>query len=269
MPIDMNVGDVARTALQALQAREPNNQLGVANRVQLRWIAGDRGKPSLNAVIALDENSNAAAHLAANIADRNMEALGTNMTTALSTFNAEGGIKLTTAGADLDQAFVTPHKDTNQTPWTAWTWGTDREVEWEGVFATGSSIAQIQYAAGLKLTETAVITTDADGVFLSSTDGGNWKVCYSIANVDYTIDSGKAPVASTLYHVRIKIRPDRKAEVYLNGGLIGVTAALTSTDLIPMIGCGANGVAAAKHVYVYGMAISREIGASGSGVGTP
>lgn len=256
-----SINDSGRTAQQATAGREAQNVLSAVGRIELKWAAGERGKPSLNAVIALDENSNAAAHLAANIADRNMEALGTNMTTALSTFHAEGGIKLTTAGADLDQAFVTPHKDANQTPWTAYTWGTDREVVWEGIMSTGSSIAQVQYAGGLKLTETAVITTDADGVFFSSTDGGNWKLCYSIGNVDYTIDSGVAPAANTLYVFRIEIDVNRKAKGYLNGGLVGETAALTdATDLIPMLGCGANGVAAAKHCYVYGMSISRAIG---------
>jgi len=68
----------------------------------------------------------------ARAANRNFEALGTNMTTALATFpTTSAGILLTTAGADQDQAIVAPHLDTNQSAWTGVKWGTENSVEWE------------------------------------------------------------------------------------------------------------------------------------------
>ena len=68
--------------------------------------------PALNAVLALDENSNAAAHLAYNVANKDFEVLGTNMTTALVTRSAtNAAVLLTTAGADNDQAILLPHQE--------------------------------------------------------------------------------------------------------------------------------------------------------------
>ena len=62
-------------------------------------------KPGLNANI--DQASTVEVQRALN---RNWEALGTNMTTALCTFNTtSAGIVATTAGADQDQAIITPH----------------------------------------------------------------------------------------------------------------------------------------------------------------
>ena len=68
-------------------------------------------RPGLNANI--DQVSTVEVQRALN---RNWEALGTNMTTALCTFNTtSAGIVATTAGADQDQAIITPHLDTAAT----------------------------------------------------------------------------------------------------------------------------------------------------------
>ena len=70
-------------------------------------------RPGLNANI--DQVSTVEVQRALN---RNWEALGTNMTTALCTFaGTSGGVKATTAGADQDQAILTPHLDTAATAW--------------------------------------------------------------------------------------------------------------------------------------------------------
>ena len=61
-------------------------------------------RPGLNANI--DQVSTVEVQRALN---RNWEALGTNMTTALCTFaSTSGGVLATTAGADADQAILTP-----------------------------------------------------------------------------------------------------------------------------------------------------------------
>lgn len=64
-----------------------------------------------------------AAFLATNLANKDFEILGTNMTSALVTFagkfDAGAGIKITTAGADADGAIIVPHLNTKQTSWAA------------------------------------------------------------------------------------------------------------------------------------------------------
>ena len=77
-------------------------------------------RPGLNAINIIDPDADSASALAiTQAANKNFETLGTNMTTALTTFSAtHGGILMTTAGADQDQAILLPHLDTNQTSWS-------------------------------------------------------------------------------------------------------------------------------------------------------
>lgn len=234
------------------------------DRIYLEWQAGSDGKPSLNAdFVSSTEAENV-------LADRHFEALGTNMTSALSTYGVEGGITMTTAGADGDGAFLVPHLDTNLTPWTVWTWGTDREVEYACRFQTGASVANVIYWCGLKLTNTNVVATDADQVFFRAEDDagettGNWDANYSIANTDTTTDTGLALTADTDYLVHIKINEDRIATMTITDGTTKsttISTALTDAiDLIPYLCVEADGAAAAKAFTVFGQAISRLEGA--------
>ncbi len=228
----------------------------LSRRYELKWVACQRGKPSLNADIQ------SATEAVREIADPDFEVLGTNMTSALSTFNAEGGNRLTTAGADNDQAILLPHLDANQSPWTQITWGTDQETEWECHLKTGAAITNQILWAGLKLTNTPTAATDNDSVYLryqNGVNGGRWQALYSIANADTAVDTGIPVALSTEYHVRIAIDAARVARVYLNGLLVATTTALTdATDFIPYIGVQASGEAAAKSLIVFGEAISRK-----------
>lgn len=248
-------GDTQRFLLD----NKPTLYPRIPKRLELLWIAGQRGKPGLNADI------NSTTEAVREIADPDFEVLGTNMASALSTFNAEGGITLTTAGADADQAILLPHLDANQTAWTKYTWGTDREVWWECLFDTGASIANAIIWAGLKLTNTQVVATDANQVFVRYEDdenSGKFQVIESIAGTDTTTSTDLAVAASTQYHIAIKINEDRKAEVYINGQLYRKTGVLTDAiDLIPYIGVMADGAAAAKAITVHGQYISRLRGA--------
>lgn len=198
-------------------------------------------RPALNAVIATDENSNAAAWLAANIANKHFELLGANMTTALCTFNAtNAGILLTTAGADNDAAIILPHLDTNQTAWTNIKWGTENQVEWTGSIKTGASVETTGIWAGLKLTNTEVIATDNDqAYFRYNTDDSNttWHVITSNNGTDTDTDTGVAVAANTQYKFQIKIDAFRVARFYINDVLVYTSAALKNdVDLIPYIG---------------------------------
>jgi len=227
-------------------------------RYGLTWVAGQRGKPGLNADILN------AAESTRMITDPDFEILGTNGTSALCTANAEGGITLTTAGADADQMILLPHLDTGQSPWTQTTWGTDQETEWECRIKTGASITNCIIWAGLKLTNTHVVATDADQVFFRFEDDHAtlpllWVCVNSIAGVDVETTSGVTALVSTEYHLQIKIDASRIARFYINGALVATTAALTTAiDLIPYVGVQADGAAAAKAIGVRGAKISRK-----------
>ena len=242
-----------------------------SDRYELHWIAGQHGLPALNAVIATDENSNAAAHLARNLADREFEVLGVNMTTALVTRYVEGGLTFTTAGADGDEAILLPHLDTNQSSWTTTTWGTDRQVEWECYLQSGATITSAITWAGLKLTNTEVLATDADQVFFRYEDdvsSGALIAVYSIGGVDTSVNTGITWAVSTKYRLRITIDSSRIARFYVGiaGGamtLVATSTALTDAiDLIPYIGVAADGAAAAKAITVFHQSISRQLGVS-------
>lgn len=227
-----------------------------STRYELKWQAGIRGKPSINADI---QNASEAVRM---IADPDFEVLGTNGTSALSTFYAEGGITFTTAGADNDQMILVPHLDANESAWTQVTWGTDQETQWECHIKTAASIADMTIWAGLKLTNTSVTATDNDQAFFryaSATNSGKWQAINSIDGTDTATDSGVTVAATTFYRLRVNIDSSRIARFYINGTLVATSAALKdATDLIPYIGVQAN-TGAAKAINIIGQAISRKV----------
>ena len=226
-------------------------------RIELCWIAGRRGKPGLNADI---QNAAEATRM---VADPDFELLGTNATSASSSFNAEGGIKLTTAGASADQVILLPHLDANQSAWTQFTWGTDKQVAWACRLATGAAITAEIIWAGLKLTNTPTVATDNDQVFFryeAGVNSGKFQCINSIGGTDDTDDSGVTVAVSTVYLLVIAIDSDRIARFYINGALVATSAALTNAvDLKPYVGIQAS-AAAAKDITVYGETISRQAG---------
>jgi len=250
-------------------------------------------KPGLNAVSIIDPDADSASALAAYvIANRDFETLGTNMTTALTTFSAtHGGILMTTAGADQDQAILLPHLDTNQTAWSGTKWGTENSVEWECSISLPALDNQKVWA-GLKLTNDQLVATDNNQIFFKyQTDATNseafsdysyWHLVHSIGGTDYISQIPVTVAADTPYHLKISIGSDRKATCFINGVQYNVTstsgstggtavtavqpgvaaaktAALTNDiDLIPYVGIEA-GAAAAEAVNVHYQSISRNV----------
>ena len=250
-------------------------------------------RPGLNAINIIDPNADDAAALAVTqAANRNFETLGTNYTTALTTFAAhQAGILMTTATADQDQGILLPHLDTNQSVWSGTKWGTENQVQWEcSIQAAQTDNEKIW--AGLKLTNDQLIATDDDQIFFkyatdatngeSLTSTTNWHVVHSIGGTDYISRLPISFAADTPYHLKIVIDSDRKATVFVNGiqynltstsGSTGGTAvtavqpgkavvksaALTNdVNLIPYIGIE-NGDAAAAVLNVHYTAISRHV----------
>ena len=244
-------------------------------------------RPGINANI--DQASTVEVQRALN---RNWEALGTNMTTALATFaSTSAGILATTAGADADQAILTPHLDTAATAWAGTKWGTENEVHFETSIMLPALDNQKVWA-GLKLTNDQLVATDANQAFFKfQTDATNseafddyakWHFVYSIADTDYISRLPIAVETDTPYHFKIEVDSDRKATIFVNGIQYNVTttagstggtavtavqpgkavtktAALTDNiDLIPYVGIEA-GAAAAEAVNVHYVACSRNV----------
>lgn len=220
------------------------------------------------------------------------EVLGTNMTTALCTFDTtRGGVTITTAGADQDQAIIAPHLDTDQSAWSSVLWGTENSVEWECSIST-NAIDNQKVWAGLKLTNDQLIATDADQLFFKfQTDATNSEAfddftllhfVHSIGGTDYISALPITVAADTTYHLKISIDANRTATIYVNGVNYNVTSTAGSTggtavtevglkhgpartaaltndvDLIPYIGIEA-GAAAAEALDVHYEGISRLI----------
>ena len=219
-------------------------------------------RPALNAVIALDENSNAAAHAAAQIANKDWEVLGTNMTTALCTYSTGGGIVLTTAGAASDQAIVTPHLDTNQSSWASGRFiTTAADLYMSFWIRTGSAITTSVVWAGLKLTNTHVDTTDADQFYFRYENGvnsGKWQINTSRSNVDVNVDTGVTAALSTDYFLELLIDANRLPTAWINGTQVlspaisatGGAALTTAITLIPYVGVFDNAGGSARAVRV-------------------
>ena len=192
-------------------------------------------RPGLNADI--DQVSTVEVQRALN---RNWEALGTNMTTALATFaTTSAGILATTAGADQDQAILTPHLDTAATAWAGCLWGTENEVHWETSIML-PAIDNQNVWAGLKLTNAPEVATDANQAFFNFlTDSDNsgqdyddftkWHFVYSVANTDYISQIPVTVAANTPYHLKMEIDSDRKVTIFVNGIQYNVTSTSGST----------------------------------------
>ena len=240
-------------------------------------------RPGLNANI--DQVSTVEVQRALN---RNWEALGTNMTTALATFaTTSAGILATTAGADQDQAILTPHLDTAATAWAGCLWGTENEVHWETSIML-PAIDNQNVWAGLKLTNVPELATDADQAYFNFltdadnsgqafTDFTKLHFVYSVNGTDYISQLPITVAANTIYHLKLKIDSDRKIAIFVNGiqynvtstsGSTGGTAVTTGTtkssalkndvDLIPYNGIEAN-AGAAEALNTHYICMSRNV----------
>lgn len=218
------------------------------------------------------------------IANTNFEALGTNMTSALATFpGTHAGIKLTTAGADDDQAIVAPHLDAGQSAWTGCNWGTENQVEWETAITTAAAITTQSFWAGLKLTNTGVYATNADQAYFlyaSDDDQGalttneNLHFVYSVGGTDYIADLGIVVAVDTAYKLKITFDSDRKISIFVDGEQYSVAtnevaggvatgkgtakslAMTNDIDLIPYVGLQSHD-GNADHLYLHYEAINR------------
>ena len=172
--------------------------------------------------------------------NKHFEISGTNASNDDVTFSADfAGIQLQTDNAINDQVIILPHLDTNQTAWTNIKWGTTHQLEWETAIETDSSIANMCFWAGLKLSNVPTYATNDDQAYFlystNSTGGGtlanysNLFFVYSIGGTDYVTDLGIAVEASKMYKLRISIDGNRQVAVYVNGVQYGLTTTDSTT----------------------------------------
>ena len=197
-------------------------------------------RPGLNAINIIDPDANDATALAVTqAANKNFETLGTNYTTALTTFpGTQAGILMTTATTDEDQAILLPHLDTNQSAWSKVLWGTENQVEWECSINLAATDNQKVWA-GLKLTNDQLPETDANqAYFYYASDATNgqslstftpWYFIQSVGGTDYLTNTGVTVAASTNYHFRISIDSDRKPSIFVNGVQYSATTTAATT----------------------------------------
>jgi len=220
-------------------------------------------RPLLNADILITATAPTLAQMALIFAaNRNFEVAGTNMTSALSTHSTGGGITLTTAGADEDQALLQPHTDTTQTSWATADFSTSDRVVMDTVIVTGADITASIIHAGLKLTNDNVVATDAEQAFVRYEAGvasGVFQLITSDAGTDTTTATTVTVAASTSYHIKLAINGDREVSLFINGVLAAHVAAAVGAghDLIPFIGIEGS-EAAAKALTVRHLDISKD-----------
>jgi len=223
--------------------------------------------------------------------NKDFEVLGTNMTDALVAFpTAHAGMKMTTAGADQDQAILAPHLDSGQTAWTGVLWGTENSIRYETSIDI-TNITNVKVWAGFKKTNDQVVATDANQLFFKfQTDATNSETfadftklhfIHSIGGVDFISQLPITVAANTQIHLVIEVDANRKATIFVNGiqynvttesGTTGTavtevlpsqiatkTAALTDDeDFIPYVGIEA-GAAEAKTLNVQYLSCSRNV----------
>lgn len=187
-------------------------------------------------------------------ANDTFQAAGTNMTTALVTAAVGGGVTLTTAGANNDQAILQPFTQTSVVGTTFGASGasgsvlnTSNQPQMHAVVSL-SSIAAVRFCFGLKLTNAPDITTDNDQAeIMFSTSGAvstsQFTVNSSIGGTDVEalarspIGEAFTPAAATTYVLGVTVNSDRIARYMINGQTVGFSGILTAnTGLWPVIG---------------------------------
>lgn len=215
---------------------------------------------------------------------KDVEVVGTNMTSALATFTSGGGCTVTTAGADNDQAIVVPHADALITALDDMLWKTANQPYISANIITGASIAATTIWLGFQdgdggvgeTTPAGIIGTPADQFgFMYSSEGASttteWSCVSSRAGVDTETvalrdadvsTSAEDVAASTLYRFEAYLDKDLIPTYAINGIQVATadnTALGSVTDVKFCIGVHAH-AAAAKAITVRNFAVSQLYG---------
>lgn len=177
---------------------------------------------------------------------------GTNVSESQVQFGfAPPGIQLSTTSSDNDQIILLPktgddgiwkggpHAAPGFSPWVS---SHRFPQQYQGVLqsplTTDSSISNMAFWFGYKLTNTGAYATDVDQAYFlyatnddlgALTTNGNLHFIYSVSGTDYITDLGITVTADTLYRLKIVFDENRKISVFVNDIQYGLTSTPTTT----------------------------------------
>ena len=237
-------------------------------RAELYWVAGERGKPGINADI---QNASEAVRM---IADPYFELQGNGIASGSSVLNSGGGLTLTNqAGAANRQCILVGHADASQSPWGTYQFSSSKSPRWGITMKTGPSIANMTLWIGLKLTTSMATATDNEQIFFryeNGVGGGNWQAINSVVGNAATLATSVTVATTTKYTLEIAVDEDRVGRMFINGELVKSTLSSPSTPndlrylsamaaLIPVAGLSATNAGDTKSMFVFGQWASMSI----------
>lgn len=195
------------------------------------------------------------------------EVVGTNADAAGIEQLAIDGFRVETAGSSGDQQIL-QGVAWPESAFGGGIWSSARGLVFYCNVMAGPDAADVQNSilwAGLKLTNTSVIATDADQAFFriaNGTTASTWKCVTSVGGVDETFDTGITIVAATAYELCVAIDFDtREPNYYINGRHVHTGDPLTSlATLLWVIGVQTS-ASAAKELDIRNLLISQRYSA--------
>ena len=172
---------------------------------------------------------------------------------SVSWATSHAGINILTGTSDNDNCILAPRTTTaaefggggeEPTAWTGIKFGTENKTQFKAAISTDSSIADLGFWAGLKLTTVGAYASDANqAYFLYASDdtlgalttNGNLHFVYSVAGTDYITDLGVAVAANTTYRLRISIDENRKLSVFVNNVQYGLVTTATAGGAVQSV----------------------------------
>lgn len=274
------------TAQAKAEIRALMNDEGVPMRND-RWYHYENfsGRPIIEADLDLTFSAaNQAAQRIYTAANKVWKVSGTNMTSALSTFDSGGGIKLTTAGANNDQALLSPATVASAATYVSAIGGsTGTSTPTSPWLSTKApimhaiielpSVAAVRLVVGFKLTTTPTLATDDDQAFIGfdtahATVATKFRACGSIAGTDYDNEAKanstqalSAVAADTKYVLTVGVLATSRVPFFaINGQPVGpaIPALTNACGFFPVIGLQAL-TGSAKSVKIRSVLLSRTI----------
>lgn len=274
------------TAQAKAEIRALMNDEGVPMRND-RWYHYENfsGRPIIESDLDLTFSAaNQAAQRIYTAANKVWKVSGTNMTSALSTFDPGGGIKLTTAGADNDQALLSPATVASAATYVSAIGGSSGTSTPTSPFLSTKaplmhaiielpSVAAVRLVAGFKLTTTPTLATDNDQAFIGfdtahATIPAKFRVCGSVGGTDYDYEAKANSTqaltdvaADTRYVLTVGVLPTSRVPFFaLNGQPVGpsIPALTDACGFFPVIGFQAL-TGSAKTIKIRSVLLSRTI----------
>lgn len=209
--------------------------------------------------------------------DKDWMLSGTNAAFANAGFHTRGGVTIATAGATNDQCIISPLvvNSVEQAAWGGVQWSPEYLPRMDLVFRTGSSVADIRFLLGFKLTaveedhDTTVTITDDDyALFVFDTTHAASATSIHACTGNAGTDENSSPPstlidavmqASTRYHLTLDFDTDRRPHYSINGRKFAVGAAMrTGLALRPVFAWRAL-AAAAKSLTLQKLDLSQNL----------